>query len=239
VVWGGAWLGVMRDWPHQAEWMSAEAREQLDAALAHEQVALPRMENFWLAFRERNVVRLCANYFFWSLGIYGFVLWLPVVIRNATRIAIDKTGLLATLPYLVGVILMLVVAHLSDKSGKRRGFVWPLLVLGGAALAGSYFSVAHSFAVAYACLIVAGSCMYAPYGPFWAMVPELLPRNVAGQTMALINCCGALGGFFGVLFVGFLQARTGSPAAGFLLMSLSLILSGVLLLRLEPVALSR
>ncbi len=75
-------------------------------------------------------------------------------------------------------------------------------MLGGVALAGSYFSVEQSFALAYACLIVAGGCMYAPYGPFLAMVPELLPRNVAGETMALINCCGALGGFFGMYFVG-------------------------------------
>lgn len=232
ILWGGAWLVFMRDWPHQAGWMSTGAREQLEDALSHEQTQLPRMENFWLAFRERNVVRLCLNYFFWSLGIYGFVLWLPVVIRNGAKIAIDKTGLLATLPYLVGVVLMLSVGHLSDRSGKRRGFVWPLLMLAGVALAGSFFSVAHSFTLAYACLIVAGSCMYAPYGPFWAMVPELLPRNVAGETMALINCCGALGGFFGVFFVGFLQARTGGPAAGFLLMSLSLILAGVLLLGL-------
>jgi len=234
VAWGVVWLAVMRDWPSQTGWMSPAAVEQLEGALAHEQVQLPRMENLGLAFRQPNVVRLCANYFFWSLGIYGFVLWLPVVIRNATKIAIDKTGLLATLPYLVGVILMLTVAHLSDKSGKRRGFVWPLLVLAGVALAGSFFTVAHSFVVAYACLIVAGSCMYAPYGPFWAMVPELLPRNVAGETMALINCCGALGGFFGVYFVGLLQAYTHSPAAGFLLMSLSLILAGGLLLRMGP-----
>jgi MFS-type transporter involved in bile tolerance (Atg22 family) len=48
--------------------------------------------------------------------------------------------------------------------------------------------------------------------------------------MALINCLGAFGGFFGVLLVGALQTHTGSPAAGFLLMSLSLILSGVVLL---------
>jgi sugar phosphate permease len=232
ILWGGAWLALMRDWPHQTGWMSAMARQQLEGTLAREQIELPRMENFWLAFRERNVSRLCANYFFWSLGIYGFVLWLPVVIRNATKIAIDKTGLLATLPYLVGVVLMMTVGHLSDKSGRRRAFVWPLLILAGVALAGSFFSVAHSFPVAYGCLIVAGSCMYAPYGPFWAMVPELLPRNVCGETMALINCCGALGGFFGVFLVGFLQARTGGPAAGFLLMSLSLILAGVLLLRL-------
>ncbi|HEX4038131.1 MAG TPA: MFS transporter [Acidobacteriaceae bacterium] len=234
MVWGAVWLAVMRDWPHETRWMSEEARQLLEGALAQEQGHLPRMEKLALAFRQRNVVRLCANYFFWSVGVYGFVLWLPVVIRDATRVAIGKTGLLAAAPYLAGVILMLAVAHLSDRSGRRRGFVWPLLVLGGVALAGSYVSVAHSFAVAYGCLIVAGSCMYAPYGPFWAMVPELLPRNVAGETMALINCCGALGGFFGVYFVGLLQTYTGGPAAGFLLMSLSLILAGGLLLKMEP-----
>jgi MFS-type transporter involved in bile tolerance (Atg22 family) len=68
------------------------------------------------------------------------------------------------------------------------------------------------------------------------MVPELLPRNVAGETLALINCCGALGGFFGTYFVGVLQTFTGSSAAGFLLMSLSLILAGGLLLGMKGVA---
>jgi MFS-type transporter involved in bile tolerance (Atg22 family) len=80
---------------------------------------------------------------------------------------------------------------------------------------------------------VAGSCMYAPYGAFFAMVPELLPRNVVGETIALINCCGALGGFFGTWLVGVLQAYTGSSQAGFLLMSLSVVLSGLLLLGMK------
>lgn len=35
--------------------------------------------------------------------------------------------------------------------------------------------------------------MYAPYGPFFAIIPEMLPRNVAGGAMALINSMGALG----------------------------------------------
>ena len=30
-------------------------------------------------------------------------------------------------------------------------------------------------------LIVAGGAMYAPYGPFFAIVPEMLPKNVAGE----------------------------------------------------------
>ena len=239
VIWGVFWLTMVRDHPAEATWMSAQARTQLEEELEREQQLLPRIGNLLVAFRHPNVVRLCINYFFWSLGIYGFVLWLPVVIRNATRAAMDVTGLVAAVPYLAAVILMLVVSHLSDRGARRRAFVWPILMIGGVAMAGSFFTIDHSFIAAYACLIVAGSCMYAPYGPFWAMVPELLPRNVAGETMALINCIGALGGFFGTWFVGVLQTFTGSSAAGFLLMSLSLILAGGVLLGMKPSVWSR
>jgi sugar phosphate permease len=236
VVWSVFWLVLMRDRPLEAPWLGASARVELEKELDREQTQLPRIENLWAAFGQKNVLRLCINYFFWSVGIYGFVLWLPVVIRNATKAEMGRTGLVTAAPYLVSVVLMLVVSHLSDRRGQRRKYVWPLLVLGGVALAGSFFSVDHSFPMAYACLIVAGSCMYAPYGPFWAMVPELLPRNVAGETMALINCCGALGGFFGTYFVGVLQTFTGSSASGFLLMSLALILAGGVLLGVKPLS---
>jgi len=234
MVWGVFWIALMRDHPAQVTWLGVTARADLEQAFEQEQRQLPKFGNFWPAFREPNVIRLCINYFFWSVGIYGFVLWLPVVIRNATRAGMATTGLVAAIPYLVSVVVMMAVSHYSDRRGQRRKYVWPLLMLGGVALAGSFFTVDHSFVAAYACLIVSASCMYAPYGPFWAMVPELLPRNVAGETMALINCVGALGGFFGTYFVGVLQTYTGSSAAGFLLMSLSLILSGGALLGMGP-----
>ena len=78
--------------------------------------------------------------------------------------------------------------------------------------------------------------MYAPYGPFFAIVPERLPRNVIAEVLALINSCGALGAFLGSYFVGILSAVTGKPQAGFLLMSLSLIVSAILVLCLPKVA---
>jgi sugar phosphate permease len=235
MVWGFAWLAFIRDFPAQARWMDPALRAAFEQELEREQTLVPRIAGMGAAFRQKNVVRLCINYFFWSLGIYGFVLWLPVVIRNATGAAMGRTGLLSAAPYLAAVLLMLAVSHLSDHAGRRREFVWPFLVIAGAALAGSYFMVEKSFPVAFACLIVAGSCMYAPYGPFFAMVPELLPRNVSGETTALINACGALGGFFGTWLVGLLQAATGSSKAGFLLMSFSVIFSGLLMIRMEPV----
>ncbi|MDQ7862543.1 hypothetical protein RCO48_20575 [Peribacillus frigoritolerans] len=47
-----------------------------------------------------------------------------------------------------------------------------------------------NFWLSYALLVIAGGAMYAPYGPFFAIIPEILPRNVAGGAMALINSMG-------------------------------------------------
>jgi nitrate/nitrite transporter NarK len=72
--------------------------------------------------------------------------------------------------------------------------------------------------------------MYAPYGPFFAWFPETLPRNVAGGAIALINSCGALGGFVGAYLVGWLNAATGSPSLSYLMMAGSLLVSGLITL---------
>ncbi len=103
-------------------------------------------------------------------------------------------------------------------------------MLSGVALLGSFPFAAHSFWLAYGCLILAGGAMYAPYGPFFAIIPERVPSNVAAEVMAMVNSCGALGAFLGAWFVGLLQARTGNSRAGFLLMAVALILSGLIML---------
>jgi MFS-type transporter involved in bile tolerance (Atg22 family) len=78
--------------------------------------------------------------------------------------------------------------------------------------------------------------MYAPYGPFFAIFPEMLPSNVAGEVTALVNSMGALGAFVGSWLVGFLQGYTGNSKAGYLLMSASLMIAGGSMFLLRPVA---
>jgi MFS family permease len=82
--------------------------------------------------------------------------------------------------------------------------------------------------------VIAGAAMYAPYGPFFAIIPEMLPRNVAGGAMALINSMGALGSFFGSWFVGYLNGTTGSPSASYIFMGVALFASVWLTLIVKP-----
>ena len=86
---------------------------------------------------------------------------------------------------------MILASWASDKLQNRKLFVWPLLLIGGFAFIGSWAVGANHFWASYTLLVIAGAAMYAPYGPFFAIIPEMLPRNVAGGAMALINSMGA------------------------------------------------
>jgi len=233
VLWAFAWLYIVRDRPQDASWMGPSASTQLNQQLEREQWLLPQVADLKSAVRNPNVILLCFQYFCWSVGVYGFVLWLPTIIQSGAARGIEIIGLLSGGPYLLAIILMLIVAYYSDRSFRRKRFVWPFLILAGIALFGSWFTVSTAFWWAYGFLILAGSCMYAPYGPFFAIMPEMLPNNVSGEVTALVNSCGALGAFIGAWFVGLLQARTGNSRASFLLMALSLIVAGIIILFLR------
>ena len=229
ILWALIWLLVVRDHPHEVRWMSKECCEQLAAELALEQTKLPRMANLRATLRTPSVLLLCVQFFCWSAGVYGFVLWLPTMIRVGSARGIETVGLLNAAPFLLAIILMLGVAHFSDRTLSRKNYIWPFLMLAGVALFISFMTAGYNFWLAYVSLIVAGGTMYAPYGPFFAIVPEMMPKNVAGEVIALINSCGALGGFAGTWMVGALQAVSGNSRAGYFVMSMSLMLAGAMM----------
>jgi sugar phosphate permease len=233
IVWAFVWIVVASDRPSQASWLSKACGGQLEAALELEQTVLPPHRNLASALHVPGVILLCIQYFFWSFGVYGLVLWIPEMIRSGSARGIETIGLLSAAPFLLAVVLMLLVAHFSDRALHRKIFVWPFLLLSGVALFSSYATSGNHFWLAYVSLIVAGGAMYAPYGPFFAIVPEMLPKTVAGEVMALINTFGAMGGFAGTWLVGWLQALTGNARAGFLTMSLSLLVSAGIILCLR------
>ncbi|AEA60849.1 MULTISPECIES: MFS transporter [Burkholderia] len=234
IVWAICWWVLVQDKPAEARWLSADEKRDIERALASEQAALKPVRNYREAFRQPAVLLLCAQYFCWSIGVYGFVLWLPSIVKNGSSFGMVETGWLSALPYLAATIAMLVVSWASDKLDTRKAFVWPFLLVGAIAFAGSYALGSTHFWLSYAMLVIAGAAMYAPYGPFFAIVPELLPRNVAGGAMALINSMGALGSFVGSYVVGYLNGATGSPSASYAFMSVALVASVVLTLVVRP-----
>lgn len=226
VLWAFVWWATAHDAPREARWLAPAEAAGLEAALESEQQALSPVKHYSRAFTDPRVMLLSAQLFFWSVGLYGLVLWLPKILAGASQLGIGRIGLLSAVPYLVGVLLMIFNSQRADRGGDRRRFVWPYLLVAAAAFLLSYALGATHFWPAYACLVLAGGCLFAGYGPFFAIVPEIIPRNAAGESLALINSCGALGGFIGTYFVGWLNAATGGPTASFLALAVSLAAAG-------------
>lgn len=230
VAWAFVWWFIAEDQPNKAGWLPDEEKRSLQTQLQAEQQNLKPMKNYAAMFKSKTVILLSMQYFMWSIGVYGFVMWLPSIIKSAPSIGIVATGWYSSIPYLFAVIGMLLASYFSDKLANRKEFVWPLLFVGALAFYGSYLAGPENFWVSFALLTLAGMAMYAPYGPFFAIVPELLPQNVAGVAMAVINSFGALGSFAGAYIVGRLNASTGNFGASYLFMAAALVLSGVLTL---------
>jgi len=239
ILWAFIWWRLVDDRPEQAKWLDAREKAALRQALDAEQQGIKPVKNYAEAFRSPTVIILSLQYFCWSIGVYGFVLWLPSILKQAAALDIVTAGWLSAVPYLGAVLAMLGVSWASDRLQKRKRFVWPPLLIAALAFYGSYALGTEHFWWSYALLVIAGACMYAPYGPFFAIVPELLPANVAGGAMALINSMGALGSFSGSYLVGYLNGVTGGPGASYLFMCGALLLAVALTAVLNPLQQAR
>lgn len=228
IIWAFIWWKVVEDKPVKAAWLEPDEKKILEDALHKEQQGIKPVKNYAAAFKSRIVVLLCVLYIFWSFGMYGFVIWLPSIITKASGTGIVKTGWLTAVPYLMAIIAMIIVSYFSDKSLKRKPFIWPFLLLAGIAFYFLYIVGTNNFWLSFTLLSIAGMAMYIPYGPFFAIIIEVLPANVAGGALALINSFGALGSFFGSYLVGYLNGSTGGFSASYLSMSVALFLSVIL-----------
>ena len=142
--------------------------------------------------------------------------------------SIVETGWLSSLPYAFAVIGMITASYLSDKTLNRKVFVWPFLLIASLAFYASYQVGSNNFWLSFVLLVIAGTTMYAPYGPFFAILTEILPSNVTAGAIALINSLGALGSFAGSYFVGYLNGTTGGFGASYIFMAGSLLLSAII-----------
>lgn len=234
IAWAVVWWQMADDRPADAKWLRADEARAIEQRLEAEQREIRPIKNYWAAFGDRRVILLSVMYLCWSVGTYGFVFWLPKTLKEAAGLSNSVTGLLSAVPYLLAVITMLVVSYWSDRLLKRKIFIWPAMVIGGAAFLVAAAAGPHQFWWMFACLAFCGAAVYTPCGPLWALIAELVPKNVVGESMALVNTAGAVGGWIGSVVVGFLMGYFQSDIPGFIFLAISLIAAGLITLLVNP-----
>lgn len=179
---------------------------------------------------DKTMWQLIALNFFYQTGIYGYTLWLPTILKELTHTSMGQVGMLAILPYVGAMAGMFLFSSLSDRTGKRKLFVF-LPLLGFAACMFLSVTLKNHVWWSYAMLVGCGVFLQSAAGVFWTIPAKLFSAEMAGGARGVINALGNLGGFCGPYAVGLLITYYNKDA-GVYCLALSLAIAALLALLL-------
>lgn len=211
----GLFIGrILSDDPNEAAWLNTTERSELVVTLARERrnVGALTVSGGWSALANWRVWVLFVTYFCIAAQFLGMVLWLPQIIRHLQNLPPFEIGLIAAIPYLIGVVLMVVVGRHSDRTGTRSPYVIGGLVIGsvGMALSG-YVTASPIWSLISLIVGIAGSVPLV--GPFWSFATGFLEDRAAAVGIGLLSGGGSLGGFVSAYLLGvFRQSSSGFEA---------------------------
>lgn len=234
VIFGVVTIFYLTDWPHQASWLPKEECAWITTEVEQEKLRKNALRHYtiWEALRNRDVLLLAAIYFMGSTGFYGFVMWLPTILKRASGLSTTNVTLLSALAYAVALIAVLLNGWHSDKKQERRWHSAALLFGGGVFLILMMTAGSHIW-LQFACLVIFGACIHSYMPSFWALPTSFLGESAAAASVGFINSVGGLGGFMGPFIIGYLSARTNSFRYGFAWLIVNVFLAGILILCLR------
>jgi MFS transporter, ACS family, tartrate transporter len=218
-------LFILCDSPAKAKWLTDREREVLQNAVARddrrsthrslkEGLASPQV--WWFSLLYATLM----------MGVYGFGLWAPQIIKSLGDLSNQQVGLVLIIPYAFATLAMVLWGRHSDKTGERT---WHLAIPAAVGTVGFLMgSFAESFHIALVGYTIGAMGIYGCLPLFWSLPTAILGGTAAAGGIALINSIGNLSGYFGPSVIGKLKDSTQGYTAGMLVIAASLALASVL-----------
>ncbi|WP_316213667.1 MULTISPECIES: MFS transporter [unclassified Bradyrhizobium] len=232
VLLGFVVLGYMTDRPEQVRWLADEERNWLVQAMNAERTgkAAVASHSIWRGLADIRVLALSLVYFGTSAGLYTLGVWAPQIIKQF-GLSSFAVGFLNAVPATVAVVVMILWARHSDRTGERTWHVVLACLLSAAGLAFAGLATGVIAVLAALTLVNVGISSSKP--PLWSMPTMFLSGSAAAAGIATINSIGNLGGFVGPAVIGWIKDRTGSFDGGLYFVAGLLVISAVLTLLLS------
>src|SRR5256886_1447747 len=212
ILLGIATLFLLPDRPNHARWLRPNERDWITTRLAEERRAKADAEQvtIWQALRHPAVLVLTAALFFTYTGGYAFWFWFPTMLQRLTGWTDVRTiGWVGAIPFVAGLIGMLVLGWNSDRTGERRWhFAIPQLTAALALSVWLFLSASNVLLVIVFSLVAFGTIAYLP--SFWALPSAFLTSSAAAAAVGFINCMASIGGFVGPQNIRGLRPRARS-----------------------------
>ncbi|WP_260854447.1 MFS transporter [Paraburkholderia sp. BCC1884] len=203
------------------------SKDEKDMILANRDVETGDAAPFSSVLRRPLILGLGAAYFLWLTGLYGFGLWLPVLIKQLSAAGIGNVSVLTAIPFAFAALGLYFNTRWSGRAGHARQwhFIVPLLIGGIAILLEP--AASGNLLASMAMLVITGICLYSGIGIWWSWTLSLVPRNQIGSSAGLVNFIGNWGGAVGPILVGW-AARGGAASSGLYVVGYALLASAAL-----------
>lgn len=236
---GVVFFATLTDRPAKARWLTEAQREWLESRLARDRAALETADShkWWAAAGDGRAWALAILFGCALIGVYGLLIWLPLIIKSFGDLSDIEIGLLSAVPPLLGVIATIVVSWSSDRTGDRKRHLAGLYILAGVAIAIS--AVAPSATLAYLMLCLTGLGINSGNSLFWSINASLNTGVAGAASIAFVNTVAQFGGLFGPWMIGWVKDTTGSYAAALLTISAFLFVAAAIALALRVTPLRR
>ncbi|MEU7815364.1 MFS transporter [Pseudonocardia sp. NPDC049154] len=219
----------LTDRPSAATWMPQEEKDALERALAAEgrEVSEAGPKSVLGALKSPRVLALSWVYFGVVYGLYALGFFLPTIIKGfsaqyGTHFTTVQQGLINAIPYVVGLVAMIVWTRRSTNPTIRVAV--PALVGGVAIPVALYLS--NPWLAMVAVTICACGVLAALPG-FWSLPTAYLTGAAAAAGIGLINSLGNLSGFVAPYVTGALSDATGNNKLGLWVVGICMVSAAV------------
>src|SRR5271165_1231918 len=219
--------------PAEAKFLTKDEKDGITTALAQEEEQKRRKHQISAiqALTNGRVWHLACIGFLLNIGMYAQSFWVPQLVKSVSGgYSNSVVGLLVMIPYLIGLVGMILVSRSSDRRLERKYHAAIPAIAAGIAFVSLSASRSVFLSIGLLSFVVLG--LYSLLGPLWSLPSEFLTGFSAASGIALITSVGILGGFVGPYAVGLIRQRTGSLYGGLAFAGVSVLVSATLVLLL-------
>jgi MFS transporter, ACS family, tartrate transporter len=229
ILLGAVAFFYLTDWPRDAGWLAPDEKKWIEQKLEDEKSGRQQKIATWQALHSRPILLLAAVAFFEYFVAYTIAFWWPTILKRQSGFSDWRVGLIGALPYVAGLMAMLINGWHSDKTGERRWHSAVPQFIAAVALLALITSPPSTWV---SVILFSMLCLVWGFLPvFWTMPSEILSDSAAAASVGLVNAAGSVAGFAGPFAFGYLNTRTGSYSYGLALMIACAVAGGLLVLR--------
>lgn len=226
------------DHPEQAKWLTA--REKLIVKLSlvdkekeKEKAVETQKSSFKQVFLDPRVQLIGFSFLCMYAATNTITYWVPTLIQEFGIKDIRQIGLISSIPFQLGVVVMYLLSRSSDKHLERRWHLAITMIVGAVSFMLLGFAQ-HNLMMSIALLSIGVSASFSAITVFWTIPPAYLSSRASAVGIAWISTLGSLAAVISPTLVGMIKTQTGSIYASFNVIGFLLALGAVIILVAMP-----